>query len=139
MRFCMVHCQNPEKELTEEEYFEMAVKVQKQEPDEARVMMQPISKFIEIDGDAAINQWTQTSESFIADVSPFYKEKVTKISTKKSGLEKAKAKKEAAEDLKMAHKMAEFNQKKMNIPSPEVRHNKGVNFKTDINVPIIAI
>lgn len=35
--------------------------------------------------------------------------------------------------------MAEFNQKKEKVPAPEVRHNKGKNFKTDIILPVNII
>jgi len=35
--------------------------------------------------------------------------------------------------------MAEFNQKKDKVPAPEVRHNKGKNFKTDIILPVNII
>jgi ABC-type multidrug transport system ATPase subunit len=35
--------------------------------------------------------------------------------------------------------MAEYMEKKNNIPSPEVRHEKGDNFKCDIIVPLTII
>lgn len=56
-----------------------------------------------------------------------------------SSLEKSRAKKAAQDELELNRKVAEFNQKKEDVPPPVVRHNKGKNFKCDINLPVNII
>jgi ATP-binding cassette, subfamily F, member 3 len=105
-------------------------------------MVALVSKFTEIEGAVATDKMQIQCKALIAELDAVKEQKKQESAPAKdkmSSLEKSRAKKAAAEELDMNRKLAEFNQKKDKVPPPTVRHNKGKNFKTDINLPVNII
>jgi len=141
MKMCMTRISSLTNDpIKEEEFHGMAIRIVKQEPDDFRTMVALVSKFTEVEGAAATDKMQSQCKELCADLEDLKVSKKAEVKPNKmTSLEKSKAKKAAADELDMNKKMAEFNQKKDNVPAPTVRHNKGKNFKTDINLPVNII
>jgi ATPase subunit of ABC transporter with duplicated ATPase domains len=142
MKACMTHISalvGPE--LTESEYHGMAIRIYKQEPEDFRTMAALTSKFTEVEGAVNTEKMQEQCKALCAELEQYKQAQVkSKLKPAKlSSLEKNKKKKADQEEADMTKKMAEFNAKKDKVPPPTVRHNKGKNFKTDIQLPVNII
>lgn len=142
MKACMTHISAlVEPELNESDYHGMAIRIYKQEPEDFRTMAALTSKYTEVEGQVNTEKMQEQCKALCAELEQYKAAQVkSKLKpAKMSSLEKGKKKKLDQEEAEMTKKMAEFNAKKELVPPPTVRHNKGKNFKTDIQLPVNII